>query len=129
MIQVSKESKKVLYEPSFKECSEFMNKIKEARHRKIFKRQREKSERMCQKEKGGHSTYTGCHPNDSTYNDIMITNTYTTTKTTATGTTTHKLVKNLSNTLLSKAQEALLIYGSNFMTVLKHLPHGECITT
>ena len=128
----------------YKECEQFIERVREWRHQSVLDRQLSKSEQLWQRIRGGCSNNkSGCsktqHQNNNStvaIDDIIETTTSTTnnaftvtsdTGSTATTTTTatttgmattndyvRKWVKNLSGTPLTEAQVSLLVHGPNF---------------
>ena len=113
-------------EEDLKNCEDFIEARREARHYKTMERQKNKLERLCQRnsrnstERGGHSNQHGDHtctntenidisPADSSYNTIK------------------KWVINISSNPLTKAQEKLLAHGPNYAVVPKSPPIAEYI--
>ena len=113
-------------EEDLKNCEDFIEARREARHYKTMERQKKKLERLCQRnsrnstERGGHSNQHGDHtctntenldvsPADSSYNTIK------------------KWVINISSKPLNKAQEKLLAHGPNYAVVPKSPPIAEYI--
>ena len=119
---------RVLDKTMMEEWKEFIDRVREARHKKTLECQMAKYERLCEK-RGGHSNHDhySCHGHTKfdPSKDVSIIGQNTTT---ATSTTTNKWVKNLSSIPLTKAKEHLLSHGPNFAIAPKCLPNGEYIT-
>ena len=130
----------VLNEDTMQECESFIKTGKEGRHHKTLKRQMSKFERLCHRNKGGHSNIQDGAQHD--WNN-MIENrsntrpmsfdsgqTLTSGQGPDNGSTDNSgniWVKNLSKTPLTKAQEQVLARGQNFTIVPKVPPVMEYI--
>ena len=126
----------------FKECSEFIRKVRECRHQTILERHLRKFDQLCQQTKGGRSNNPGgCSKSNHTLapttvvtSDNITPATLSTVTTIATpaGTTTtirqlDKWVKKLLGVPLTKAQVSLLAHGNQFFYSSQTLPNGEYI--
>ena len=118
------ELEKKIKEEDLKNCKEFIEARREARHYKTMIRQKQKLERLCHKnssKRGGHSNLHGNHTCTNTenlgispVNDTCNTN-------------TSKWVINISSKLLTQAQEKLLAHGPNYAVVPRSPPKTEYI--
>ena len=133
----------------YKECCEFMEKVREHRQRTTLERHLRKYECLCQQNKGGHSNIGG-HSNKQQHHTCMAQNTASAltsdvvsssppitlapiapaaTTTVATMTTVQsKWVKNLSQALLTEAQVSLPAHGPNFTITPRNIHYREYIT-
>ena len=105
---------KVLDSHIYKECSDFILRVKEFTHRKTMERQTIKFERLFHTQRDGCSNHTGgCqkYNANTAYSDISPMHTNLTTTITP---TTDRWVKYLSGASLTKAQASLLAQGLNF---------------
>ena len=130
----------VLDRKSMEECTRFIKEKRESRHLKTLERQKLKFDRLCQKSRkreGGHSNMQGGNHDhtciDSTSEEergIIQTDPATTTgENTNSNNNNNIWVRNISSTLLTKAQEKILLRGPNFAIVPKSPPVGECIAS
>ena len=114
-------------EEDLKNCEEFIEARREARHHKTMERQKKKLERLCQKkenstEKGGRSNQHGDSTGINTENlDVSPVDNNTNTS------NNNKWVINISSKPLTKAQEKLLVHGPNYAVVPKSPPIAEYI--
>ena len=113
---------KKIKEEDLKNCEEFIEARREARHYKTMDRQKKKLERLCQKnsaKRGGHSNKHGDHTCINTVNPgispaNIISN-------------SNKWVINISSKPFSQAQEKLLAHGPNYAVVPRSPPITEYI--
>ena len=114
-------------EEDLKNCEEFIEARREARHHKTMERQKKKLERLCQKkenstERGGRSNQHGDSTGINTENlDVSPVDNNTNTS------NNNKWVINISSKPLTKAQEKLLAHGPNYAVVPKSPPIAEYI--
>ena len=110
----------IITKEDLKECQNFINTRREARHFKTTDRQKQKLEQLCHRnssERGGHSNIHGEHTCTTTENTgISPFNNNTNTNT--------KWVINISGKPLTEAQEKLLAHGPNYAVV----PRSPSIT-
>ena len=109
-----------------KNCEDFIEARREARHYKTMERQKNKLERLCQRnsrnstERGGRSNQHGDHTCINTVNiDVSPTD--------SSCNTIKKWVINILSKPLSKAQEKLLAHGPNYAVVPKSPSIAEYI--
>ena len=116
----------------YKECCEFMEKVREHRHRSTLERHLRKYEWLCQQNKGGHSNkqqhHTCMAQNTAQTPDAVPSSSPSITPAPTTITAQSKWVKNLLIAPLSEAQVSLLARGPNFAITPRSLPYGEYIT-
>ena len=114
---------KKIKEQDLKNCEDFIEARREARHYKTMDRQKKKLERLCQKnstKRGGRSNQHGDHTCINTENlDISPADN--------SSNTTNKWVINISSKPLTQAQEKLLAHGPNYAVVPKSPPIAEYI--
>ena len=140
----------------FKECYEFIKRVREYKHKTVLERQLKKFEQLYHKTKGGCSNTESGHSNHqkhtckvappnaiipstnittpnattaTTTPSVAVTTTVTTLAAAATTTTTEQLekwVRNLLGVSLTTAQMSLLAHGPNFAIAPRH-PLGEYI--
>ena len=111
---------KIIREEDLKECQEFINIRKEARHSRTMQGQKQKIDQLCHKnsiDRGGHSNTNGDHAYTST-DTACISPVHTSTK---------KWVINTSSKPLTKAQEKLLAHRPNFTMVPRSPPVTEYV--
>ena len=125
---------------AMEECNKFIKVKREARHLKTLERQKNKFERLCQRNTGGHSN-TKHGGNGNGHSNINTSNVPSNEKQNNNKTTTTNVppnqvqnnndsnnwVRNLSKILLAQAQEQVLSHGPNFAIVAKEPPIGEYI--
>ena len=113
---------KKIKEEDLKNCEEFIKARREARHYNTMDRQKQKLERLCQKnssERGGCSNQHGNHTCTNTENSgISPVNNIS---------NTNKWVINISSKPLTQAQEKLLAIGPNYAMVPRSPPITEYI--
>ena len=114
---------KKIKEEDLKNCEDFIEARREARHYKTMDRQKKKLERLCQKnstERGGCSNQHGNHTCINTENlDVSPADN--------SSNTTNKWVINISSKPLTQAQEKLLAHRPNYAVVPKSPPIAEYI--
>ena len=115
---------------SMEECREFIKIKREARHLNTLDRQRNKLERLCQKnrnaESGCSNIQHGDHSNKVNKNTGQGNDTATPVQE---ETSDIKWVRNISSTPLTEAQMKLLSHRPNYAVVPKNPPTMEYITT
>ena len=112
---------KIIREEDLKECQEFINIRKEARHSSTMERQKQKIDQLCHKKninKGGHLNIHDDHAFTST-DTACVSQVHT---------STNKWVINTSSKPLTKAQEKLLAHGPKFAMVPRSPPVAEYVT-
>ena len=115
---------KKIKEEDLRNCEEFIETRREARHYKTMVRQKQKLERLCHKnssKRGGCSNLHGDHTCTNTVNSSIspVNNTC--------NTNTNKWVINISSQPLTQAQEKLLAHGPNYVVVPRSPPTTEYI--
>ena len=112
-------------EEDLRNCEEFIEARREARHHKTMERQKKKLERLCQKnstKRGGRSNQHGINTGINTENlDISPADSSSNTN------NNNKWVINISSKPLTKVQEKLLAHGPNYAVVPKSPPIAEYI--
>ena len=117
----------------FDKCQEFIDKIREWRHKTVLERHLMKYERLCQKTNGGHSNHTGIRAQNKDIRKLpAVTFNLTKTTTTTSGDTADaidkdKWVINLPRAPLTQVQASLLAHGPGFVVTSKHPPYGDYI--
>ena len=113
---------KIIKKEDLKECEEFINIRREARHYKTMDRQKQKLEWFCHtnsSKKGGSSNKHGNHTCITTDNSgISPVNN---------NTNTNKWVINICSKPLTQAQEKLLAHGPNFALIPRSPPITEYV--
>ena len=117
---------KIIKEEDLKECQEFINTRREARHSKTIDRQKQKLNRLFHRNssnKGGHSNIHGNHAFKTTCETCIS----LVTTGTSTSNNTNKWVINISSKPLTEAQEKLLAHGPNYAVVPRSPPVTEYV--
>ena len=113
---------RALHKDTMKECKNFINMTREAWHKKTLVCQTSKFERLCQRNKGGHSKQGyqghGNHVNNSRSSEASNSNSRNSTR-----------VRNMSSTSVTEVQENLQAQGPKFAVVPTCLPIGKYIAT
>ena len=130
-----KELKSKINREDMEECYKFIEEIIVSRHLKTFERQKDKFQRLWQKNTGGcsntfHSGIGGCSnintfkpPNKQLNNNTLE----KTPNQTQNNNNSNNWIKNLSNRLLTQAQEKVLSHRPNFAIVRQEPLIGEYI--
>ena len=112
------------------ECREFIKIKREARHFKTLERQRNKLERLCQRNKSAKSGHSNIqHSNHSNTVNSNTWQRFDTVSPSQGQGSNIKLVRNICSNLLTEAQIKLLSHGPNYAMVPKNPPIMEYIAT